>query len=310
MYTTSANDAILERKVIDRLARSWDQRVAVRQERLDLSQYCDDSIPDFPSALVPFWEDAQFSLLDNAAKLRFLGATWIAYNEKAIYMEDEIVQPLCSLLLKNRLPGVGDPQLKQVLAQVQVDEQFHILMCLEICNTARMRHRLDAYVMPEPLLGLRMKARLAETLDASEQALVRLAYAAVAETAIHAYLKQISTDTTIQPLNRINTDLHRRDESAHGTAFLEITRSVYKNLDEAARTWFKTCMTEALNAYAEMDLSMWSSILDHLQVSGRDAIIERLAPALISKRPSKDYTGLVGLLDELGIRGDINFTFD
>jgi hypothetical protein len=310
MYTTSPHDAILERKVIDRLASSWDQRVAVRQDRLDLSQYCDDSIPDFPVALVPFWDDVNFSVLDSAAKLRFLGAAWIAYNEKAIYMEDEIVQPLCSLLLKNRLPGVGDPRVKQVLAQVQVDEQFHILMCLEICNNARMRHRLDTYVMPEPLLGLRMKARLAVAQDANEHALVRLAYAAVAETAIHAYLKQIASDTTIQPLNRINTDMHRRDESAHGTAFLEITRSVYKNLDQAGRVLFKTCLTEALNAYNEADPSLWSSILDHLQVGARTAIMDRLALTWASKRVSKDYTGLIGLLDELGIRDDINFTFD
>jgi hypothetical protein len=310
MYTTSANDAILERKVIDRLASSWDQRVAVRQERLDLSQYCDDGIPDFPSALVPFWDDAQFARQEPIAKLRFLGAAWIAYNEKAIYMEDEIVQPLCSLLLKNALPGVADPQVKQVLAQIQVDEQFHILMCLEICNVARTRHRLEAYGMPEPLLGLRMKARLAASADAREQTLVRLAYAVVAETAIHAYLKQISSDMTIQPLNRINTDLHRRDESAHGAAFLEITRSVYKNLDQGERTLFQGCMTQALNAYAEMDLSMWSSILDHLQIDGRAAILQRLAPVLNNKRPSKDYTYLVGLLDELGIRDDINFIFD
>lgn len=310
MYTTFDIDSNLERKVIDRLARSWDHRVAVRQERLDLSQYCDPAIPDFPIALVPFWDDPDFAPLSQNDKLRVLGAAWVGYNEKAIYMEDEIVQPLCSLLLKGRLPGVSDPQLKQVLAQVQVDEQFHILMCLEICNHARARHQLDGYVMPEPLLGVRMKQQLDACGDENERVLTRLAYASVAETAIHAYLKQIAGDMTIQPLNRINTDLHRRDELAHGTAFLELTKNIYNSLDQRQQASFRDALTRALHAYTERDLSLWSSVLRYLRVEHAEAIIARLEQSVPPKRVSKDYTGLIALLDQLGIRDQIDFQFD
>ena len=115
MYTTLNHDASFTQKVVERLGASWNHRVAVRQERLDLTQYCDDTIPEFPVSMVPFWDDEDFVKLTDAQKLRFLGAAWVAYNEKAMYLEDEIVQPLCSLLLKGRLPGAGDAQLKQVL---------------------------------------------------------------------------------------------------------------------------------------------------------------------------------------------------
>lgn len=314
MYSTATNDAGFERKVMERLAKSWDQRVAVRQDRLDLGQYYDASIPDFPVAMIPFSGDQEFAQLiadaEENVKLRFLAATWLAYNERVIYIEDEIVQPLCRLLLKGRLPGMGDALAKQVLAQTQVDEQFHILMCLDILSSARTRHKLDDYVLPEPLLGRRLKEQLAVTRDPFEQALIRMAYACVSETTIHAYLKQLSSDLTIQPLNRMHTDMHRRDESAHGTIFLEIARSVYKSLDDEAKTCFSNCMTKALHDSVEIDVSFWSSTLGYLQVRDWRPVIGRLDEAAKTKRVARDYTALVSLLDELNIRGKINFTFD
>ena len=310
MYTSITNDTDFERNVMDKVAQSWNHRVAVRQDRLDLSQYYDASIPDFPISMVPFWHDEQFSHLEEDAKRRFLAAAWIAYNEKAIYLEDEIVLPLCSLLLKNGLPGVGDPQVKQVLAQTQVDEQFHILMCLEICNSARIRHHLNDYVMPPPMLGLRFKELLAAATDPTELALIRMSYATVAETTVHAYLKQISSDLTIQPLNRINTDMHRRDELAHSSIFREVAGSVYKSLDESGKACFRKYMMKALNDFSEVDLSFWSSILEQLQIPDWQSIMGRMEKMTKSKRISRDYTALLSLLNELGIKEEISFTFD
>ncbi|MFL6621897.1 MAG: diiron oxygenase [Sulfurifustis sp.] len=314
MYTTATGNANFERKVVDKLAQSWDRRVAVRQERLDLSQHYDPTIPDFPIAMIPFWEDAEFVERVNAVgergKLRFLAATWIAYNERVMYTEDEIVQPLCRLLLKDRLPGLGDPQLKQILAQAQVDEQFHILMCVDVCNAARARHQLYDYVLPEPLLGRRLKSELGATSDPREQALIRMAYATVSETTIHAYLKQLSSDLTIQPLNRIHTDTHRRDEAAHSTVFLEIARSVYKALDSDGKAGFREHMATALNNSVAIDVTFWSSTLSYLEARDWSSLIRRIEKASQSKRIGRDYTALVSLLDELNIKDKINFTFE
>jgi alpha-N-dichloroacetyl-p-aminophenylserinol N-oxygenase len=310
MYTTAKNDAELSRAVLERIGKSWDTRVAVRKERLDLTQYVDPSIPDFPISMVPFWDDEDFSGLDEQTKLRFLGAAWIGYNEKAIYLEDEIVQPLCSILLKGLLPGVGDPQVKQVLAQVQVDEQFHILMCLDICNVARQRHHLDDYRAPEPLLGIRLKEILAKAPNEKERMVARLAYASVAEMSINAYLNQVANDMTIQPLNRINTDMHRKDESVHGIAFREITASVYRNLDADAQRSFRTYIADALDIFTSPDLTSWSSLLDYVGVPGKDRILAKLDASTKGKRLTRDYTVLGSLFDELGIKEEVGFRFD
>lgn len=313
MYTTATHDANFERKVMDRLAQSWDYRVAVRQDRLDLTQYYDPTIPDFPLAMIPFADDPEFAhLIDTSetdAKLRFLAATWLAYNERVMFIEDEIVQPFCGLLLKNGLPGAGDGRLKQVLAQTQVDEQFHTLMCVEVCNSARQRYALDDYVLPRPLLGVRRDRELDATNDTTERALIRMAYATVSETTIHAYLKQLSDDLTIQPLNRLHTDMHRRDEAAHATVFLEIARSVYQGLDERGKASFREHMATALAHSVEIDLTFWSSTLPYLQTRDWEPLIARTQQACSHKRVSRDYAALVSLLDELGVRDKIHFEF-
>lgn len=307
MYTTVHQDTELERNVLEKMGTSWDYRVAVRQQRLDLSQYYDATIPDFPISMVPFAQDPEFLALDEPARLRLLAAAWVAYNEKAIYLEDEIVQPLCGLLLKSRLPGAGDARVKQVIAQVMVDEQFHILMCLDICNNARERHQLQDYVVPEPNLGLRMKEALAAMEDETSQAVVRLVYASVAEMSINAYLNQVATDNTIQPLNRINTDMHRRDESAHSMAFRQIVASIYRRLAPAHQALFREQITQALGHFTAPDHGSWASILEYLQVPGREAILQRLQQQSQGRRLARDYTALRSLFEEVGVAGEVQF---
>lgn len=301
MYSTAIQDARLERHVIERIGQSWDTRVAVRQARLDLSQYVDATLPDFPVDMVPFWKDITFAQLDEASKLRFLAAAWVAYNEKAIYLEDEIVQPLCALLMKNRLPGVSDPDVKQVIAQIQVDEQFHILMCLDICNHARERHRLLDYVAPEPRVGAQLHQALHHASNEREWTLIRLAYASVAEMSINAYLNRVATDETIQPLNRINTDMHRRDESAHSMAFRQIVSSIYKALSGQDQKLFQEHIAQALDEFTTPDHSAWESILSYMNIPQRDRIMAELHAASQGVRLKRDYTVLRSLFDDIGI---------
>lgn len=307
MYTTVRNDAEFGREVISRMGKSWNQRVAVRQERLDLSQYYDPTIPDFPVTMVPFWNDEVMTRLDESTRLRFLAAAWVAYNEKAIYLEDEIVQPLCALLLRGALPGVSDADVKQVIAQIQVDEQFHILMCLDICNNARVRHQLQSYVVPTPKVGALLKEKLAQTTSDLDATILRMAYASVAEMSINAYLNQVANDQTIQPINRINTDMHRKDESAHSTAFHEIVGSVYKGLDKDAQAMFRARLVQALTDFTTPDHGSWASILEYFQIPQRERILAELDEATKNKRSTRDYTVLRSLFNDLGISDDHGF---
>jgi len=309
MYTTTTNDAQLAAAVMERIGKSWDTRVAVRKERLDLSGYTDPDLPDFPVSMVPFWDDPDFAALDDATKRRFLGCAWVTYNEKAIYLEDAVVNPLFQLLLRNALPGVGDPRVKQVIAQILVDEQFHILMCLDICNVARDRHDLHDYVSPEPNLGARQREVVARCADDHEATIARLAYATVSECSINEFLNQVADDRTIQPLNRINTDMHRRDESVHGPAVRQIASSIYRAMDEDDRRIYRHYLNDALTIFTTPDAGQWGPVLDYLEIPRRDAVMARLEERFASHRLKRDYANIRAMFEELGITESVGFAF-
>ncbi|GGE88445.1 MULTISPECIES: diiron oxygenase [Stappia] len=309
MYTNISEDSALVRNALATLGKSWDERVAVRKERLDLTQYYDPSIPDFPVSLVPFWDDEDFANLDPDFKLRFLAVAWLAYNEKAIYLEEAIVQPACALLFRNELPGVGAAQTKQVIAQIQVDEQFHILMCLDICRVSRLRHGLEDYTMPEPALGTHLKELVRNAADADDARIAQVAYASVAEMSINAYLNEVAGDMTIQPLNRINTDMHRQDEAAHGIGFSEIVGSVYRRMSTVQRDRFRAYIGVALRDFTKPDETYWASMLDYLDVPNRDAILQRHANTTRGLVLKRNYTTIRRLFDELEITDAIDFDF-
>ncbi|WP_319772604.1 diiron oxygenase [Breoghania sp.] len=309
MYTNISDDTALVRNVLENLGKTWDDRVAVRKERLDLDQYYDPAIPDFPSSLVPFWDDEDFSSLSAQTKLRFLAVAWVAYNEKAIYLEEAVVQPACGIFFRGELPGIGAARTKQVVAQIQVDEQFHILMCLDVCHVARKRHHIEDYRMPEPLLGVRLKEIIADAADEEEARIAQVAYASVAEMSINAYLNEVATDQTIQPLNRVNTDMHRQDEAAHGIGFSEIVGSVYRQMNDKQRQTFRKLIGQALTDFTTPDLTYWASILDYLGIPNRDAIIERHETSTRGLVLKRNYTTIRRLFDELEITDDIDFEF-
>jgi hypothetical protein len=309
MYTATTGDTLLEKNVIQRLTKTWNTRVAVRRDRLDFSQEYDPTIPDFPIAMVPFWNHPAFAGTDEPLRMRLLAGAWISYNEKTIFVEDDVINPLCRNLLRGELSGVSAPLVKQVIAQTMVDEQFHILMCLEVCNHARSRHQLETLVIPKPLLIHRLEELLARLSDGHERALARMAYATVAEMSINAYLRTLSSDRTIQPLNRVNTDLHRTDEGAHSAIFRELGFSIFNKLGTSQRELFKTYIVKALHDFTEPDHSGWAAILKHLDIPRATEILDDLAQQTRGRKTSRDYTALREMLDEFGITEDIAFEF-
>ncbi len=306
MYTNSIGDAALNKAVVQKLKNSWNSRVAVRKQRLDLAQYYDPAIPDFPEHLVQIWNDEAFKSVDERTRLRLLAGAWIMYNEKTIYIEDKIINPACQLLLRDELPGVCDPDVKEVIAQTIVDEQFHILMCLEVCNNARERHQLHGLTIVTPLLIERADSVTREAEMRGEVALARMAYALVAEMTINTYLKALSADTSIQPLNRINTDMHRQDEAAHSTLFRELGASVYRSLNSHQAQIFKGYIRRALNDFTEPDNSGWVAILKYLHIPQAGQIITCLEEKTKGTRLPRNYSAFKGLLDELGLTGEIS----
>ncbi|MBD1583919.1 diiron oxygenase [Pseudoalteromonas sp. S16_S37] len=298
MYTNSAEACLNEQTIFKVLSNNWNTRAAVRKERLDLDQYCESSLPEFPISMVPFWDWPEFADVTEETKQRLLAGAWIFYNEHTIMTEDEIVNPLCSKLLKITNLGIDSPKTKQILAQTMVDEQFHILMCLEVCNSARRRFNLESFVVPSSRPIINLKKYISEIEDEHQSLLIQLAYATVTELTINNFLRAISEDKTIQPLNRMNTALHRKDEAGHEAVFKELSATAYSHLTPKNKAFFKRYVEQALHDFANPDSRSWDALLTHLEIPNREAIIAKLEATMYFPDLSEDVLALYKIIEK------------
>jgi len=297
-------------RVTEALAGSWANRVAVRTGHVDLRAYYDEAIPDYPPALVPFADDPRYLALQPDARARILAAAWVAYNEKTIDVEVSVVAPACDLLLRGAFAGLDTTAFKRTVAQTQVDEQFHVLMCLDGCLVARERHRIESLRIPKSLATRELDRAKSECRSPRDAELVQLAFATVAEVTINAYLDLVANDAGIQPLNREITALHRRDESSHNKLFKEFTKAMFVHLDDAERATYVRGLSSGLDAFVKMDFDAWRAILTELGVPEAEDIIHRCAVTGPAKRVVRDYSGFRALLRDIGVlEEDIAFEF-
>ncbi|WP_437585648.1 diiron oxygenase [Sorangium sp. So ce1000] len=293
------------------LAESWANRVAVRTSTLDLSSYYDKTAPDYPAGMVPFRDDPRYRALDAETQRRVLAAAWVAYNEKTISVEMDVVEPACGLLLRGAFAGIDTSALKRSVAQTLVDEQFHVLMCLEGCLVAREAHNIQTLRFPKPLVVEELEREKARCERPRDAELVQLAFATVAEVTINAYLDLLANDQTIQALNREMTALHRKDESSHRKLFNEFTKALFACLDDDERAVYLRGIAMGLEAFVRVDLGAWAAILDHLEIPEASDIIQRCLEASASRRIVRDFSGFRLLLRDIGVKeADVAFQFD
>jgi len=292
---------LLKKNVCTLLADSWSSRVAVKTGKLDIENYYDPSIPDYPPDLVPFAEDSRYQVLSAAIQQKILAGAWVVYNEKTIDIETSVVAPACELLLKGAFKGLDTSAAKRVIAQTLVDEQFHILMCLDASLMTRKMHSIEELQIPESLTVKELR-KAKEAADGNRNAdIIQLAFATVAEVTINAYLDLLASNNEIQPFNRETTNLHRKDESAHNKIFREVLKDIYKNFYENEKEIFITGLGQGLSSFIKVDLSAWQAILLFLEVKGVNDIVDSYIRKIGNKKMVRDYSGFRDLLSELGI---------
>jgi len=293
------------------LSDSWANRVAVKTSDLDISSYYDTNIPDYPPGLVPFIEDYRYQNLNESTRKKVLAGAWISYNEKTINIEVSIVAPVCAFLLKGEFSGLDTETLKRVVAQTQIDEQFHILMCLDACLITRKSHNLEELKIPESIVVRKLHQALEEIEQDRDKKIVQLSFACVAEVTINAYLNLLANDKDIQPFNKETTNLHRKDESAHHKIFKDIAKNVFAGLNFQEKKVFIEGLTQGLNAFTTIDFTAWREILLFLNIDAANDIVDQCLLSMENKRIVRDYSGIKGLLNELGIsENELDFNFD
>jgi hypothetical protein len=104
-------------------------------------------------------------------------------------------------------------------------------------------------------------------------------------------------------MNRITTDLHRRDESGHAVIFRELACSLYSNLAPADRDLFRDALAAGLAAFRAPDFDPWVPVA---RAGGFDVEARQLVELAAGKPASARDTGpLRLLLRDLGISGDL-----
>ncbi len=289
-----------ERDLLPRLVARWGRRAVVKQDELDLDGHYDPGLPDFPGHLVPVLALPGAGSLDDEARRQILAAAWISYNAKTAAVEDKVVLPACRLMLDPRVPVRHDESAAAALQQTIIDEHYHILMCQNAVGVTRRRRGLQELDFdPHGWAVVRGLDRCLAGLTDSDRDLARIGFALAAETTISGYLSTLATAPGIQPLNRITTDLHRRDESGHAVIFRELACSLYHGLGPADREVFTDALATGLAAFYAPDFDPWVAVA---AAGGFGIEAGQLAGLAAGKpAPARDTGTLQALLRDLGI---------
>jgi hypothetical protein len=293
-----------ERDLLVQLTLRWGKRVAVKKDELDLDGHFDAALPDFPEHLVPVLGLPGADRLDRDARERILSAAWIAYNAKTAAIEDEIILPACRLMLQKRIPVRRDDVAVDALHQTIIDEHYHILMCHNAVGVTRRRRGLeDVRFAPGVWSVVQGLDAVRVGLSGFDRDIVDIAFSLAAETTISGFLSALATAQEIQPMNRITTDLHRRDESGHAVVFRELCGSLYRNLDGAQQRTFREALVTGLTAFRSADLEPWVTVAAQ---GGFEIDTGQLSEWAASRpAPARDTGPLQLLLDDLGISHDL-----
>src|SRR5215510_9922640 len=283
------------RALLQRLAHTWGRRARVKQPELEGEMLFDASKDDFLPALLPFQDHPAFLAAPDDMRTQILSCGWLAYNEKTVDIEAKIVAPACHHIIAGDVPGLHDGVSKQIAGQTLVDEAYHELLVLNACQVTRARRGLGAMLLPESQLIVKMRQAQAQCSAPWQQVLVHLATAIVSEVFISDYLRLLSQAMTIQPLNRLTVEAHRRDELAHGSIFKGLTKCLYGSLNQHERAFFIEVLPKAVHWFANSELEVWQAMLQQIGFRATDTVIHDCRSANEANLARIDYTDLITL---------------
>ena len=229
---------------IGRLTDSWPFRANVRKELPDVMRDYDPDKPDFVAELLPFFDHPSYQKAPEEFKRAALACAWMAYNEKTVAIESKIVSPACMHLIDGDVAGFPPHRYSSAVSQALVDESFHILLVMQATNVTRQRRRLADLRIPSFDLVTSMQRQQAKYPEKWKKILIQLATAVVSEVMVSDYLRLLSTASGIQPLNRLTTEIHRRDESAHNGLFKSLGAVIYHGLSPREREFFVRALAQ------------------------------------------------------------------
>jgi hypothetical protein len=289
-------------EVLGKMAASWPRRAAVKKEEPDVEALFDETLPDFLIDLIPFKEHPHFTSASEEMRQRVLSCGWLAYNEKTIAIETKVISPACMHVIQGDIPGVTYEVCKEAMSQTFVDEAYHTLLLVNACRVTRQRRGLCDLRIPEFSLIKNMMAAQNQHSERWQKLLIQLLCATVSEVSISDYLKLLSGATTIQPLNVLTTEIHRRDEAAHTGLFKKMGQMIYLRLSGAQREFFVQNLPKPLAWFSSLELNVWRSMLQQIGFPHAEQTIDDCAREREYDLARRDFSALNDLMcNDLGV---------
>lgn len=302
-------DIQVREAVLRRLSNRWKKRAVVKGPEIEMEDLFRDELPDFPLRMLPFAEHPDFVKAAPEMQSQTLSWGWMAYNIRTVAAEDHIANPALFNIMQERFPGSEHPLIKETVGQALVDEHYHTLMHVNAMELCKRRRNLKPLKLPESVTLRFLKNAQAACSESWERDLLQLCFAITSEVSINAYLSLLSQDYDIQPLHRVITDMHNRDEFAHMILLVEVARVIYRNMDKRQQALFCDFLPQALEAYVAADFLTWKVILKHIGFANAETIVEDVATQSNATSLTRDYSGLKLLTDTLEITDHIQFDF-
>ncbi|WML85289.1 diiron oxygenase [Thiothrix subterranea] len=294
----SDNNCIL---ILDKLGKSWSSRAQVKNDEIEVDLIYNPDHDDFIDSLLPFHEHPRYLEIDDETRTLILSSGWIAYNEKTIDIEAKIISPVCNQLIYSELPGTNNHIIRWLAAETLVDEAYHILMVLNTCYTCRKQRGLLELKLPSFDLVNNIEKEVSRYSHDWQKKLVRLAACVVSEVFISDYLSLLANADEVQPVNRITTDYHRKDELAHSSIFRNLTKEIFHHLSYKEKTFFCQVLPLPVHWFASQEFIVWETILNQLNFKYTNEVIGDCRAESEINLNRIDYSELIQLASEVGV---------
>ena len=117
-------------------------------------------------------------------------------------------------------------------------------------------------------------------------------------------MDQLSGETSIQPLNRLTVEAHRKDELVHSNIFSHLTKCIYSCLNVKEKKFLAEMLPKPVRWFADAELDVWEHMLSQIGFQKTRTLIQDSRP-LNEKRINKvDFSGIISLASDLGILDD------
>lgn len=238
--------------VIDRITSAWRDKASVR---FWYPTFEGGEALDYPLSCLPECEIGDRARFE-ARKASIATSLWLQYNWRTIQAEERIAAPAIDLLLRSRaIRG----QVKEALMQTAVDEKFHTLF-----HSLAMRSAEERAEQPMRYVDSVTVRELDEAMAAEpeewKRELIQIAYGAVAEVSVNAFLEVLSRSPDIRSCNRELVDKHNRDERLHSSIFVEAVKDLLASGDTRARDGLREQIVRAKTSFLKHDFSMYEHV--------------------------------------------------